>query len=151
MLVDFRSFRFEGPKRFLRDHYQEAFGHNDVVYIEDERDIGKLPESKIPFPFNIPAAGSGKTPDVPLPALDVRLAFDKPAHLNAVPLFIVFTGAIDLKIRPDGVTGKGALRPSTGSLGLMGHSIAFDRGQIAIDGPSSMAQRTSRLSGHRTF
>ena len=135
VLVDFRSFRFEGPKRFLRDHYQEAFGHNDVVYIEDERDIGKLPASRIPFPFNIPAAGSGGTPVVPLHSLDVRLAFDKPAHLNAVPLFIVFTGAIDLKIRPDGVTGKGALRPSKGSLGLMGHSFAFERGQIAIDGP----------------
>ena len=35
LLVDFRSFRFEGPKRFLRDHYQEVFGHNDVVYIDD--------------------------------------------------------------------------------------------------------------------
>ena len=70
-----------------------------------------------------------------MPSLDVRLAFSKPARLNAVPLYILFTGAIDLKVRPDGVTGKGALRPSEGNLGLMGHSFKFERGEIAIDGP----------------
>jgi hypothetical protein len=137
--VEFTSFRHEGPKRFIRDHYQEAFGENDVVYIDDEAEIGKLPPSTIPFPFNMPAAGSGSILDIPLPAVDLRLAFTNPAHLNNVPLFLNFTGELAIKVRPDGVSGTGSLDVSKGSLALMGHPFAYKSGAITMDGPIQRA------------
>lgn len=141
-LVDFKSLTHTAPNRFLRDHYQETFGENDVVFIDDESQVGTLPPAESLVFLTFPEPGTGQPLKVPfaVPSLDLELRFSQPALVDAAPLVLSFTGAVKVGLRPDGVTTSGGLDVQSGSLSLFGFPFGYQRGNISLDGPISNAR-----------
>jgi hypothetical protein len=116
------SLALRSPDRQDRGHQPElASVSGDIIYV-DRAHAGKLPYSPVPV-----AVPRKRKP------IDIRVHIPKPIRLNQTPFDVMAHGDINIKVRDDGVTTRGALTMDSGSLYLFGYNHDLIQGSLVFD------------------
>lgn len=121
------------PHRYIRDHFQQSVGLNDIVYLDEAKvRPGQLPQ----VPKKFPAKPLAIPPD-----LDLDLAIHLPprAHALKIPIELWLTG--DLRARVSGGQARvtGNLELLEGTLLALGHHHHLVEGAATLPGPLDQA------------
>lgn len=112
-----------GPSRFIRWHYQQTVGHNDIIEVSDESQVGKLEYAPPKAPLKLP-----------IDALDILVKIPGPAPIKMQALNIKLAGEVHGKVRGGLLSLSSTLKSVGGGANLMGIVFESRGGGIRLNG-----------------